>query len=114
MNAHSAFGQNPPMSGVRRWCGDMFNFVKHCAIYMHRYSPSFLKPDRSEQCCAFARKVNVVLFCKIFLIKDTEKMFDPIKVAMVASYCGKPLPRYTKCGSKSQFLDFQHRYCSKI
>ncbi|PIN16890.1 hypothetical protein CDL12_10465 [Handroanthus impetiginosus] len=105
MNIHMAFawGQDPPPSlpsppsSLRQKCGDMINFIRNCGLYMHIYSPPFLKPN--QECCLSADKVSISLFCKVFLIRDTEKIFSPKKVAAIARHCRNPLPRYTKCGS---------------
>ncbi|KAL3814769.1 hypothetical protein ACJIZ3_016037 [Penstemon smallii] len=65
---------------------------------MHKYSPTYHKPN--EKCCASARKKYMIkLFCKVFVVKETEKVFNPAKLAVIASHCGNPLPRGTRCGS---------------
>ncbi|KAL7120444.1 hypothetical protein ACP275_02G123400 [Erythranthe tilingii] len=87
----------PTTPPLKQRCNDMFNFVKTCAIYMHRFSPWFHKPN--EKCCENARKVNISLFCKIFLISEVENVFNPHKVAVIARHCNNPLPRFSKCGS---------------
>ncbi|KAL3814266.1 hypothetical protein ACJIZ3_015534 [Penstemon smallii] len=66
---------------------------------MSRYTPRFIKPN--ENCCVNARKANIKLFCNIFFIAETEKIFSPAKVVKIAKYCKKPLPFGTKCGNYS-------------
>ncbi|KAK4414518.1 hypothetical protein Salat_2864800 [Sesamum alatum] len=97
----SAVGQYPPppASGFKQRWTDTVDFLKHCAIYMHKYSPRFRKP--SAKCCTSARKVDISLFCMILWVPDIAKIFKPSKVASVASHCGIPLRPRTRCGSKS-------------
>ncbi|KAK4414519.1 hypothetical protein Salat_2864900 [Sesamum alatum] len=98
----SAVGQHPPPpfpspSGFKQGWTDTVDFMKHCAVYMHKLSPKFRKA--SAQCCTSAKKVDFSLFCMILWVPDIAMVFRPDKVANIASHCGIPLRPYTRCGS---------------
>lgn len=110
INTHMAFNRKspppspspssppPPPTTLKEKGANTLDFIKKCGIYMHKYSPGFLKPNAI--CCQSVRKVNILNFCKVFLVPDMEKIFTPKKVAFIAKHCGTPLPLNSKCGSK--------------
>lgn len=77
---------------------DTANFIVYCSSAMNAFLKRFRMP--SKKCCTYAQKANIPLFCKRF-VNEAERVYNGTKVAEVARYCRHPLPKGTKCGSKS-------------
>ncbi|KAL3829780.1 hypothetical protein ACJIZ3_018582 [Penstemon smallii] len=75
---------------------DILQFIKHCSVYIQRFSPRFRKPN--EKCCVYARKADLIYFCKYF-VTEKEQIYSSAKVVDSATHCGKPFPKNSKCGN---------------
>lgn len=89
--------KNNVVTGQTGGCqGDMQGLITQCAIYVQRGTPPV---DPSQACCNVIKTVDIPCVCKQ-LTKQIEQIIDMNKVFHMASFCGRPLPSGTKCGSK--------------
>lgn len=76
--------------------GDMQGLITQCAVYVQKGTPV---ANPSPTCCAAVKTADIPCICQK-ITKDIEIMVDMNKVFRLASFCGRPLARGTKCGSK--------------
>ena len=92
----SFFSQTTVVYGLSVGCdGDMEGLITQCAIYVRKGIPM---EDPSAACCGAVKTVDIPCVCKD-ITKEIENLVDMNKVFHLASYCGRPLPHGTKCGS---------------
>ncbi|GFP95821.1 hypothetical protein PHJA_003011200 [Phtheirospermum japonicum] len=101
MSINTELGQRHELSVIKRpRCLGIVNFIVYCAASISAYYPGIGFHGPSERCCKYARKADILYFCKKYL---NTRIYSSYSVVMVASYCGKRLPKGTTCGSKSYF-----------
>ncbi|OVA01514.1 Bifunctional inhibitor/plant lipid transfer protein/seed storage helical domain [Macleaya cordata] len=76
--------------------GDIQGLISQCAQYVLKEGP---KTPPSQGCCDVVKKADVPCICQ-HVTPAIEALVSVEKVIYVADYCGKALPRGTKCGSK--------------
>ncbi|KAK6131019.1 hypothetical protein DH2020_035238 [Rehmannia glutinosa] len=95
MKIDTALGQHSPSLIARPRCWGIINFIVFCSFYINNLERYSRTPN--EKCCAHARKTDIIYFCKKFA---DDEIYNSFRVVDTAAYCGNPLPKGTKCGSK--------------
>lgn len=73
---------------------DLHGLANLCGRFVQKTGPMM---DPSPGCCDVINKGTDVMCVCQHLPKNIEQMLDMGKVAYVAQFCGKPLPRGVKC-----------------
>ncbi|XP_010931588.1 uncharacterized protein [Elaeis guineensis] len=77
-------------------CGqNLANLIFQCLQFVQIPGPTV---NPSKKCCAEVKKVDVVCICKN-IPPLIEKLVSVPKAVHVAKFCGRPLPKGTKCGN---------------
>lgn len=76
--------------------GDFQGLVQQCSQYVQKSGP---KLTPSESCCNVLKHVDIPCICR-YIDPDMEHVISIEKAVYVSSFCGKPIPHGTKCGSK--------------
>ena len=74
--------------------GDITAVIVQCAQYVRKNAP---KEDPSQACCDAIKGADILCLCQ-HVPRGLLPLIDMDKVVYVAQFCGKPLPRGTKCG----------------
>ncbi|XP_027109771.1 uncharacterized protein [Coffea arabica] len=75
--------------------GDLQGLIQQCSQYVQKSGP---KIAPSQSCCRVLKTVDLPCVCH-YITQDVEQIVSIAKAIYVSSFCGKPLPHGTKCGS---------------
>ncbi|KAI5681728.1 hypothetical protein M9H77_02956 [Catharanthus roseus] len=75
--------------------GDFQGLIQQCSQYVQKSGPKVIP---SQLCCKVLKNVDLPCICH-YINQDVEKIISIEKAVYVASFCGKPIPHRTKCGS---------------
>ncbi|GFP95818.1 hypothetical protein PHJA_001726000 [Phtheirospermum japonicum] len=111
MSNNTELGQHHTLPVVKRpRCLGIVNFMVYCAVSISSYYPARGYHRTSERCCRYALKADILHFCDKYMNKEFH---SPSCVVQVARYCGNPLPKGSKCGSKSCFINLKFTFQTK-
>ncbi|CAA0827204.1 Bifunctional inhibitor/lipid-transfer protein/seed storage 2S albumin superfamily protein [Striga hermonthica] len=75
--------------------GNFQGLMQQCSRYVQKTGP---RESPSQECCNVVKSVDLPCVCR-HITGQVEQIVSMEKAAYVAAFCGKPLPRGTKCGS---------------
>ncbi|KAL3649586.1 hypothetical protein CASFOL_005989 [Castilleja foliolosa] len=74
--------------------GNFQGLVQQCSRYVQKSGP---KETPSQGCCTVVKNVDLPCICG-HITSEVEQIISMEKAAYVAAFCGKPIPRGTRCG----------------